>query len=257
MRYFYGKICKFALIAALAEVIRLKDPQQILNLPIIVLACQVFQDLLNRLLPAELNGNIHFMDYGLHRTPSKLARTLQASIDSIEQPSLVILGYGLCGNGLNGIKAGKHTLLLPRADDCIAIFLGSYAAYRREFDSVPGTYYLTKGWLESGSNPLSEYQEYEKRLGPEKAMWVMDQQYQHYKRLVFVAHSEEDLALYRPQAQEVGRFCQRWGMRYEEINGSDLFVRKMVEMMHAPETADEDFVLIPSGGELKQANFIR
>jgi hypothetical protein len=197
------------------------------------------------------------MDYGLHRTPSKLARALQESIDRIEKPSLVVLGYGLCGNGLNGIKAGKHTLLVPRADDCIAIFLGSYAAYRKEFDSVPGTYYLSKGWLESGSNPLSEYREYEKRLGPEKAMWVMDQQYQHYKRLVFVAHSQKDLEDYRLQAQEVARFCQRWGMRYEEISGSDLFIRQLVEITYSPQKASDDFVLIQPGGELKQSDFIR
>jgi len=63
----------------------------------------------------------------------------------------------LCGNGLNGIRAGQHILLIPRADDCIAILLGSYQVYKQEFQSAPGTYYLSKGWLESGSNPLSEY----------------------------------------------------------------------------------------------------
>jgi Protein of unknown function (DUF1638) len=229
----------------------------ITNLPIVIIACQVFQDLLLRFVPADLNGSVSFMDYGLHRTPNKLARALQESIDRVEVPSLIVLGYGLCGNGLNGIKAGKHTLLVPRADDCIAMLLGSYAAYRKEFDSVPGTYYLSKGWLESGSNPLSEYQEYEKRLGSEKAMWVMDQQYQHYKRLVFVAHSQEDLEAYRPKAKEVARFCQRWGMRYEEIIGSDLFIRQLVEVTYLPEKTNEDFVLIQPGGELRQADFIR
>jgi hypothetical protein len=235
----------------------LRDTLPVPNLPIVVIACQVFQDLLNRLLPADLNGRITYMDYGLHRVPNKLGRALQEAIDGIEQASLVALGYALCGNGLNGIKAGKHTLLVPRADDCIAMFLGSYAAYRKEFDSVPGTYYLSKGWLESGSNPLAEYQKYEQRLGAEKAMWVMDQQYHRYKRLVFVAHSQEDLDEYRQQAQEVARFCERWGMRYEEIHGSDLFVRQFVEMISSPENVSDDFVLVRPGGELKQADFIR
>jgi hypothetical protein len=197
------------------------------------------------------------MDYGLHRVPNKLAQALQETIDHILQPSLVVLGYGLCGNGLNGIKAGKHILLVPRADDCIAILLGSYQAYRREFDSSPGTYYLSKGWLESGSNPLSEYREYEKRLGPEKAIWVMDQQYRNYKRLALVAHSKEDLEKYRPQAKEVAGFCQRWGMHYEEILGSDLFVRQLVAAATALDKANEDFVVIPPWGELKQTDFIR
>jgi len=227
------------------------------NLPVIVIACQVFQDLLGRLLPEDLKTNITFMDYGLHRVPSKLTKALQEAIDSIEQPSLVLLGYGLCGNGLHQIKSGKHILLVPRADDCIAILLGSHAAYRKEFDAIPGTYYLSKGWLESGSNPLSEYNEYIKRMNPDNAMWVMDQQYQHYKRLAFVAHSQEDLEQYRPQAQEVAQFCARWGMQYEEILGSDGFVRRLVEVAASLEKANEDFVVVPPGGELKQSHFIR
>ena len=227
------------------------------KLPMVIIACQVFQDLIERYFPAEIDGNITFTDYGLHRVPTKLNRNLQSLIDSIEQPSLVVLGFGLCGNGLNKLHAGKHILLIPRVDDCIAILLGSHAAYRQEFDSSPGTYYLSKGWLESGSNPLSEYQEYENRLGQEKAMWVMDQQYQHYKRLVFVAHSQDDLDLYRDKAQEVAKYCERWGMNYQEILGSDSYLRRLVEISSALERADDEFIVIPPGGELKQSDFIR
>ncbi|HEY5669376.1 MAG TPA: DUF1638 domain-containing protein [Anaerolineales bacterium] len=227
------------------------------KLPLVIIACQVFQDLIRRLITDEMEAQIVFLDYGLHQVPKKLTQALQDTIDRIDQPSLVVLGYGLCGNGLHGIKAGKHFLLVPRADDCIAILLGSYSAYRKEFDSSPGTYYLSKGWLESGSNPLSEYKEYEARLGSEKAMWVMDMQYQNYKRLVMVAHTQEDLEKYRPMALDVARFCERWGMRYEEILGSDSFVRKLIEVASLPDQANEEFVVIPPGGELKQSAFIR
>ena len=155
---------------------------------------------------------------------------LQEVLDGLEQPSLVVLGYGLCGTGLKGLKAGQHTLLVPRVDDCIALLLGSYRAYMREFQAVPGTYYLSKGWLESGSHPLKEYQEYVPRYGEKEAIWLMDQQYQHYERLVLVAHNQADLETYRPQALEVARFCERWGMRYEEMLGSDGYVRRLVEL---------------------------
>ena len=130
------------------------------NLPIKVIACQVFQDLIERYLPTGIVKQLTFLDYGLHSIPKKLSQALQEVIDQIDEPSLVVLGYGLCGNGLDSIKARSHTLLIPRADDCIAIFLGSRQAYKREFNSNPGTYYLTKGWLESGSNPLREYRNY-------------------------------------------------------------------------------------------------
>jgi hypothetical protein len=227
------------------------------SLPIVVIACKVFQSLLEELMPKDLTSEITYMDYGLHRVPSKLTWALQDVIDQITVPSLVVLGYGLCGNGLKGVKSRDHTLLIPRTDDCIAILLGSYHKYIKEFDSVPGTYYLTKGWLESGSNPLQEYQEYKEKYGVESATWIMDQQYQHYERLVLVAHSEEDLVKYRPQAQEVAEFCQRWGMRYEEILGSDVYIRRMIEVSTALEKTGDDILIIPPGGEIKQDEFMR
>jgi hypothetical protein len=233
-------------------------------LPVVIVACKVLQDVLEHLLPQNLARKVTFMDYGLHRVPGKMTTTLQDVIDSIEEPSLVVLGYGLCGNGLRGLKAGVQTLLVPRADDCIAMLLGSYQAYLREFQAVPGTYYLTKGWLESGSNPLQEYEEYVPKYGAEKALWIMDQQYQHYERLVLVARSEADLEAYRPQAQKVARFCERWGMRYEEILGSDEYVQRLIEAAvalgnghPAPGWLDSDFVIIPAGGEIRQDLFLR
>ena len=67
------------------------------KLPVVVIACQVLENMLERLLPAELAQQVTFMDYGLHRVPNKMTWTLQDAIDSIEAPSLVVLGYGSNG----------------------------------------------------------------------------------------------------------------------------------------------------------------
>jgi len=224
--------------------------------PVVVIACRVLKDLLDRLLPEGLAREVVYTDYGLHRQPGTLNRTVQEAVDRLAEPSLVVLGYGLCGGGLAGLRAGRHTLLIPRADDCITLLLGSHEAYRREFEAEPATYYLTKGWLESECNPAKEYQEYAEKYGPENAALIMDMQYQHLERLAFVAHSQADLVAYRPQAQEVARYCQRWGMRYEEILGSDAYVRRLVEVAMALDTRDTGFVVIPPGGELCQAMFL-
>ena len=224
--------------------------------PVVIIACQIMRSMLEKLLPDGLAGEVTYMDYGLHRTPSKMTWTLQDAIDAVLQPSLIVLGYGLCGNGLNGIQARNHTLLIPRTDDCIAILLGSREAYLREFESQPGTYYLSKGWLESGSNPLNEYREYIEKYGEEDAQWLMDTQYQNYERLVLVTQNEADMDSYRPLALEVADYCQRWGMRYEEIVGSDHFARRLVEVAAALDKADGNFVVVPPGGEIKQQDFI-
>jgi hypothetical protein len=149
--------------------------------PVVIISCKVLQDILTALLPKDLAQRVTYMDYGLHMLPRRMTTALQEIIEGIEEPSLVVLGYGLCGNGLRGIKAGRHCLLVPRVSDCIALLLGSHETYKKEFGAVPGTYYLSRGWLEAGSHPLSEYEGYVGKYGAERAMWLMDQQYQNYE----------------------------------------------------------------------------
>lgn len=221
------------------------------NLPIVFIACRIFEALLPRHLPAELKDRVTFMDYGLHRRPKHLHKTLQAEIDSITTPSLIVLGYGICGNGMKDIRSGIHTLLMPKTEDCIAIFLGSDAAYRTEFNANPGTYYLTGGWLEAGSDPLKEYEDAIEKFGQETADWVMDQQYRNYHRIALVGHSDEDLAVYRARAMQVAEYAKRWGMTYHEISGSDAYIRKLVEVTMDLSKADDTFWVIPPGGKIE------
>ncbi len=240
------------------------------KLPVVVLACTVFQDMLQELLPQGLASQLQFFDMALHVTPKQMQRTLQEAIDSIEQPSLIVLAYGLCGNGLLGLRAGKHVLLVPRVDDCIAIMLGSRQAYLEEFRKEPGTYYLGRGWLEAdvarlnhtgmsdaryGADPLTTYETYAAQYGPETAEWLIDQMYRNYRRLVFVAHTQAELEKYRPRVEQIANFCKRWGMRYEEIMGSDRYVRRLIEVATALDQADGEFVVVPPGGEITQEQF--
>jgi hypothetical protein len=232
--------------------------------PVVIITCRVLVSALERLLPADLAEQVTVLDYGLHRVPVKLTDGVQEAIDAVETPSLIMLGYGLCGNGLRGIQSREHTLLIPRTDDCIAILLGSYRAYMRRFQAEPGTYYLTKGWLESGSDPLREYREYSARWDETTAMWLMDQQYSHYKRVALVAPNAEEMAQYRERAQEVARFCERWGMTYEEVLGSDEYVEGLVGAMielrdtgELPARLASDYLVIPPRSEIEQAMFMR
>ena len=250
------------------------------DLPVVVIACSVFRDMLQDLLPQGLAGRVEFFDIALHVTPKNMQRTLQKVIDGIEEPSLIVLAYGLCGNGLNGIKAGRHVLLIPRVDDCIAIMLGSREAYQEQFRKEPGTYYLGRGWLEAdvsqvlqegatgsryGADPLTTHVSYVARYGPETAQWLMDEMYRNYKRLAFVAHTQAELEKYRPRVQEIAHFCEQWGMRYEDILGSDRYLRRLIEVVHCcrkgeaaaalAAEGDGEFLVIPPAGEIRQEQF--
>jgi hypothetical protein len=224
---------------------------------LVILSCRVLQSLMEpHLRDAGLPAT--FMEYGYHRTPQLMTPALQEELDRLPEPSVVVIGYGLCGNGLAGLKARDHTLIVPRADDCIMMLLGSYQRYIEEFSAEPGTYYLTKGWLESGSHPLKEYRELLEKYDQETADWIMDEQYKNYKRLVLVAPTQAELDAYRPKALEVADFCaERWGFRYEERIGSDDFVKRLVTVAYQLKQSTDDFLVIPPGGEVKQEMFFR
>ena len=78
---------------------------------------------------------------------------------------------------------------------------------------------------------------------------------------------QEALSLYasEEQAQEVARSCTRWEMRYEEMLGSDEYVRRLAglvaragqEGLAALAGIDGDFVVIPPGGQIQQEQFMR
>jgi hypothetical protein len=218
------------------------------QLPVVLIACKVFEE---HFLKIE-DVRHHYLDYGLHRVPKQLNSTLQAQIDAIEDPSLIVLGYGLCGNGLHGIEAGIHTLVAPRVDDCIAIFYGSREVYLEQMAAQPGTYYLTKGWLEVGSDPLSEYQALVEKYGQKTADWLMEAQYRHYRRLMFVAHRQEDLEAYRPRALAVAAYCERFDMVFEEYLGSEAFLDQITALLENGQVDRLGFIVVPPGERLTQ-----
>jgi hypothetical protein len=226
------------------------------DMKVVVLACEVMRDLVRPHLDETAVETI-YKDFGLHETPKRMAPALQKELDALEEPCLVLVGYGLCGTGLVGLEAGPHTLVIPRTHDCIAILLGSHREYMKTVDENPGTYYLTKGWLESGTDPLREYEGYVERYGQKSADMVMDTMYRHYKQICLVAHSEEDLAANRERAQAVGAFCkERWGMEYTERVGSDELIQKLLNAPRHLDLLGDEFVVIAPGGQVEMEQFL-
>ena len=227
-----------------------------MNLPVVIIACQVFKGVIEKSVPAGLSPSITYLDYGLHMVPKKLNEAIQTELEKLSEPSLVVFGYGLCGNGLDGIRADVHTLLIPKIDDCIGIFLGSREKYLQDFFGNPGSYYLTKGWLEAGFNPNGDYMAAIEKYGEKTATWIFDQQYRHYKRLVFVGNGENDFNAYRPQVLEAARFFSQWDMDYEEIKGTEEYIEKLVDVAGDLSKIDDQFIVIHPGGCLKQEHFL-
>ncbi len=229
---------------------------------VLVVACATLREAVCRVISGEKMRAV-FLDYGLHLTPGKMAAAIQAQIDALPVPHLVLIGFGLCGNGLAGLHARCHTLVIPRVHDCIALFFGSQSAYRSAFQEEPATYYFTPGWLECGGEPMTEYEKCREKYGERKADLVADAQYRRYRKGCLVALTPQDVERYRPRALEVFEFCQkRWHWQYQEITGSDALIQRLLSAAGAADLKSisaqesDEFVIINPGEEVRQDHFM-
>jgi hypothetical protein len=188
------------------------------------------------------------LDFGLHLHPSDLRESLQGKIEQAsQQADVLLLGYGLCSLAVVGLRATNATLVIPRTDDCIGIFLGSCAAYRAQIKQEPGTYYLTKGWIEVGDSPFEEHHRLVEKYGEAKAERMTRLVLKNYKRLGFINTGQHEIERYREYAHKA---AAQFGLHFEEIQGSSALVRKMV---FGP--WDEEFVVVPPGQTVRFEDF--
>jgi hypothetical protein len=214
----------------------------------LVIACSIMKD---ELLRFQAEGiSFIFMEQSLHRTPQKMGPLIQDEIDRADHQDwdYIILSYGLCSNGILGIHSKRHSLVIPRVHDCIALFLGSHEKYVEEHQKEPGTYYLTKGWIEEGKSPLGIYQEYRERHGEEIAQWAIKEEFKNYKRIVLVDTGRYLLESHREHAKKNARFL---GLRFEEMKGSLEFFEKM---LRGP--WKDGFIILKPGEEVTQKLFL-
>jgi hypothetical protein len=189
-----------------------------------VIACETVIEEMLAFLPSDVPHEV--LDFGLHINPAELKRVLQEKIDEASpKADVLLLGYGLCSLAAVGLTARSATLVIPRTDDCIAIFLGSCNAYKEQAKKEPGTYYLTKGWIEVGDTPFEEHQLLIEKYGRERAERLTRLMLKNYKRLAFIDTGVYEIDRYREYAR---RTAEKFNLRYEEIDGSPALVKKLV-----------------------------
>ena len=182
----------------------------------VVLACKTVEEELRPLLPDGVD--FHSLEQGLHRTPDRLRESLQAELNAIEADE-ILLGYGLCGNGIAGLVAPRSRLIIPRVDDCISILLGSAERYREEFVREPGTYWLSNGWIQhSETDPYREYRRSVAKYGEETALWIAGEMMKGYRRLALIETGAGDMRELREYAHQFASFFQ---LEYVEVKGKN------------------------------------
>ncbi len=208
---------------------------------ILAISCEV----LARLLYASAATSPHVIDIrlvdkGLHTKPQELQRYLQGLLNEIDPNSYdaIVLGYGLCSNATVGLTA-PIKMVIPRAHDCITLFLGNREKYAAEFREHPGTYWYEPDYMERNSangdslglgsdndqSVKEQYAEYVTKYGQDNAdylMQVMGAWKSHYDRAAFIRVEDVPLPDYTPQVRTIARDR---GWNYAEITGHSELIR--------------------------------
>lgn len=202
--------------------------------------------------------DIRSLEQGLHDIGEELmAARLQEEIDAVDTQkySAILLGYGLCNNGIRGLHS-TLPLVIPRAHDCITLLMGSREKYQDYFDKNPGTYYRSVGWVErlcsALSNPdstvsrmgLTSYEEYVEKYGEENAQFIMatvGDWRKNYSKLAYIDTGLGDVKALRESAKNEA-LENNWD--YEDIHGSKDLLQRMLD----GQWDDQEFLVVEPGG---------
>lgn len=207
--------------------------------------------------------DIELVERGLHTYPAVLRQKLQESINSVKTSdyNAIALLYGLCGQATSGLEAKHVPVVIPRAHDCITLFLGSRQSYKYQFENFPGTYWYAQDYIErdngsggglslgSGNEAVSadqEYQAFVEKYGKDNAdylMAVMGAWKKHYQRAVYIDMGIGDNSKVKAKAQS--QAAER-GWSFEEINGNMDLIRRLLEGTWM-NNQDNDFLVVQPG----------
>jgi len=210
---------------------------------------------------------VHLIKQGLHDRPKNLRAVLQREIDTVEEQDqpydAILLVYGLCGTATAGICSRRIPLVIPRAHDCITLYLGSKARYKEEVAAHPGTYWYSVDYMERAEQGSSialgaatiefEAQEYEKWIikwdkeTADMLLAEMRQWSQHYTRAAFIDTGLGDFTSYEQIAREK---AAQAGWIFERKLGN----QRLIDMLANGQWTEQEFLIVPAGHTIQQAD---
>lgn len=226
-----------------------------------IVACRIFARELGYLAAKSDNQiELTWIGRGLHNTPDKLRNRLCDTLDDLyrqydeneleHRPDAIVLGYGLCSKAVVGIRCREIPIVIPRTDDCIALFMGSQERYLKEFNAAKGAYWLNSGWIEQSARLFDsddfkrrKWLEYAEKFGEDNADYLIEVESsweKNYSTLGYIHSEIHDSADNLRRAKEE---AERKDWRLRELDG-DL---RMLRMMVDGTWNDREFLILKPG----------
>jgi hypothetical protein len=197
-----------------------------------------------------------FLSKGYHDNADTGREKLQELIDATDEKihDAVVLGYCLCSNMVVGLQARGIPVIIPRAHDCISLFMGSKDTYAQYFRDKPGTYFVTAGWIErndahvertpaAGEGMGKTLQEFIDKYGEENGRFLYEFENQWQKNYTTGCYIEMPLSHREDVREEAKQSAAKYGWEYCEMAGSERLFAALVN----GQWPEQDFLTIKPG----------
>lgn len=170
------------------------------------------------------NIPVIWVERGFHNTPERLKKELQRIIDEHQDCDEILLTFGLCGTGTEGIVSKNTVLVMPRFDDCINMLLCQGKRESRGLTKADSIY-ITRGWTMDSEAILAQYDKYVEDYGEESAEEVMEMLYEHYKTITVIDTESYEKAPVIEYANQAARLL---GLTSQVTAGSTNVLRDLL-----------------------------
>lgn len=153
-----------------------------------LICCRALYHLLDPIIEPDIERVI--LPIRLHLNQHNLNKSLQEEITRLEENQCdLLLGYGLCGRGVEGVMSRKSRLIIPKVDDCVGAILGSKKRHKAILTQNAGTFFLEPEWIDTEVDVFAQCLKGLDKIPEEYRKDIVDMALKHYSRLVLIEHT--------------------------------------------------------------------